>query len=346
MKLITLHIIHRRIVLVLAAMMLALSALAGKVSITARIDSTAIIMGNQLYLRYQIVQDAGTIGHLVIENPDRLTPDIDIIDDTQADTTDLGNNRIQIDRALLIQAFDSGIYQIPAARYVVGADTFRSNPLNLKVIPVPVDTLADIHGYADIDYDAVPFVLSDWIPDFIYDYWWAWLIAIAIVAIAGWLYHRYRKGLPLRPKKVIVVPPYDEAVAALEKLKADKLWQNGREKEYYTSITDILRRYIDRRFGINAVEMTSEQIIATLRENNETRAVNSQLQMILEVADLVKFANERPLPDDNEAAWQRARDFVEATKPLAEEDADKDADDKPADNVEPRDKESTDDSVK
>ena len=76
--------------------------------------------------------------------------------------------------------------------------------------------------------------------------------------------------------------------------------------------------YIDRRFHINAVEMTSSQIIDTLKKNDETRAVNEQLEMILEVADIVKFANARPLADDNEVAYQRAVNFVEATRPIEE----------------------------
>lgn len=91
-------------------------------------------------------------------------------------------------------------------------------------------------------------------------------------------------------------------------------------------MTDILRVYIDRRFEINAVEMTSSQIVETLKKNEETRAVNEQLSMILEVADIVKFANVRPLADDNELAYQRALNFVEATKPVeAEEKSGKEA---------------------
>ena len=77
--------------------------------------------------------------------------------------------------------------------------------------------------------------------------------------------------------------------------------------------------YIDRRFDINAVEMTSSQIIDTLKRNDETRAVNEQLEMILEIADIVKFANARPLADDNEVAYQRAVNFVEATRPVVED---------------------------
>ena len=162
----------------------------------------------------------------------------------------------------------------------------------------------------------VPFNLLDWLPD----YWWAWLIALLLIGAGTWIYIKFhKKGVnPLKPRKRRL-PPYEEAMYNLQRLKDAQLWQKGQEKEYFTGLTDILRVYIDRRFDINAVEMTSSQIIDTLKRNEETRAVNEQLEMILEVADIVKFANARPLADDNEVAYQRAVNFVEATRPVVEQ---------------------------
>ena len=102
---------------------------------------------------------------------------------------------------------------------------------------------------------------------------------------------------------------------ALHELKDSKLWQQGQEKAYYTTLTEILRVYIDQRFHINAMEMTSTQIVETLRRNEETKAVNQQLRDILEMADFVKFAKLRPLPDDNVQVMRYAENFVEETKP-------------------------------
>lgn len=113
----------------------------------------------------------------------------------------------------------------------------------------------------------------------------------------------------------MLVPPYDRAIQALHELKDSKLWQQGQEKAYYTTLTEILREYIDERFHINAMEMTSSQIIETLHRNEEIKAVNRQLRDILEMADFVKFAKMRPLPDDNEQVMRYAETFVEETKP-------------------------------
>ena len=98
-------------------------------------------------------------------------------------------------------------------------------------------------------------------------------------------------------------------------MRDSKLWQQGQEKQYYTRLVDILREYIDSRFGINAMEMTSAEIIRALKSNQDMREVNNYLNDILSMADFVKFAKMRPMPDDNERVMRRAFDFVELTRP-------------------------------
>lgn len=292
---------------------------AGDITFNASIDSLVILMGKQTILHYQIVQDKDINGTILLDNPQFIAPNVEISGVAADDTTDLGNNRVEIHRALIVQSFDSGIWEIPAAKYVIGHDTIFSNELALKVIPVDVDSLETIHDYKNTE--SVPFNPFDFIPDFIYYYWRIWLLIILLI-IAGLCYYytRRKKEDMVSVQEKPLLPPYEEAIEALDKLKIDKLWQSGQNKEYYTRLTDILRRYIDRRFGINAVEMTTTQIIDTLKRNDETRAVNQQLKQILEVADFVKFANMHTLPDDNETAWNRAEKFVNDTKPLPPEE--------------------------
>ena len=153
------------------------------------------------------------------------------------------------------------------------------------------------------------------------------LILLIILFIGAGIYSYFKwfkKGeMPLKKKKKII-PPYDEAMMKLTQLKAEHLWESGQDKEYFTRLTDILRNYIDRRFSINAMEMTTGQIIDVLRRNEETMPVNEQLNKILEMADFVKFAKMRPLPEDNEVAYQRAINFVNETKPIVIENENKD----------------------
>ncbi len=118
----------------------------------------------------------------------------------------------------------------------------------------------------------------------------------------------------IRPKEK-PVPPYDMAMGSLNRLRADKLCEQGREKEFYTRLTDILRIYLQGRFGINAMEMTSTQIRHSIQANEETRLSKRNMDAVLEMADFVKFAKMRPLPDDNTRAFNSAMQFVEDTKP-------------------------------
>ena len=298
------HIVMAAIVLLAAVP----AAWGGNVTFKAKLDSATLLMGKTTTLHLEITQDKDARGFF----PGNAM--VEIAERPAADTIDLDNNRIQINRDLIIQSFDSGMWIIKPIPYVVNGDTAFCNQLTLKVLPVDVSQMKDINDIKPVE--DVPFNLLDWLPD----YWWAWLLGLLLIGAGIWAYRKYyKKGInPLKPNKKRL-PPYEEAMINLQNLKAAQLWQQGQEKEYFTGLTDILRVYIDRRFHINAVEMTSSQIIDTLKKNEETKAVNEQLEMILEIADIVKFANARPLADDNEVAYQRAVNFVEATRPVVEQ---------------------------
>ena len=304
------------IVAIFLMMSLSLKIVAqGNVVVRAKLDSTVLLMGKQTTLHIELLQNKDVVGRFVGDDAPNLTDMVEVADRKKADTTDLGNNRIQINRDIIIQSFDSGAYLIPPQVYIVGKDTFKTNQLTLKVLPVKVDSLATVHDYKPVA--DVPFKILDLLPSFIADYWWIYLIILFLVGIGLLVYFKWiKKGtLPLLSQKK-ELPPFEEAIKSLEDLKQRQLWQSGQDKEYYTYLTDILRRYIYRRFDINAIEMTSSQIIDVLKKNDETRAVNEQLNMVLEIADFVKFAKVRPLPDDNEVAYQRALHFVNETKPI------------------------------
>mgnify|MGYP004444012461 FL=1 len=296
---------------------LCLSVQAGVIKVSAKLDSTVLLMGKQTALNIEITQDKGVQGVLLNELRDTLVKAVEIADRPLADTTDIENNRIQINKKLIIQSFDSGVYVLPPLQYLVGRDTILSNHVSLKVIPVRIDSMTTVHDYAPVA--DVKFRLLDFVPDFIADYWWLYFLILAIIALAIFVYYKWlRHGqIPLMPKKKII-PPYEEAIARLQQLKERKLWQNGQEKQYYTELTDILRVYITRRFGISATEMTSGQLLEALRTNEQTSQVQHRLSETLEISDLVKFANISALADDNEISFRRVQNFVDDTKPAPE----------------------------
>lgn len=288
---------------------------AGNTRIAVKLDSAKVLMGKTTKLHIDITQDKGLNGLLSNIIADTLSSVVEIADKGKNDTTALDNNRLQIKRDLTLQAFEPGTYQLPPIIYIVGNDTLKSEQLTLTVDSIQVDTNGNIKDYKPIIDE--PFKLLDMVPNAISNYWWAWLIGIALIATALFAYFKwFKKGInPLKPIKKRL-PPYEEAMINLENLKKQNLWQNGQEKEYYTGLTDILRVYIDRRFGINAVEMTSTEIMEKIRQNKDAHIANDQLNNVLEIADFVKFANMHTLADDNELSFQRAVNFVEQTKPV------------------------------
>lgn len=306
---------------IIAVMLCTSTSIANNIIVSAKMDSAVLLMGKKTAIHLEIVQNKNEKGVLLGEqaSPDTLNSFVEVSKRYQADTVDLGNERIQINREIIVQSFDSGLYVLPPFKFVVGKDTFKSDLLSLKVVPVKVDSLNTIHDFKPV---AEPeFHFSDLFPEFLVKYWWA--ILLALLFIAGIIYSYlkwFKKGtVPFVSKPEVIVPPYEEAIMKLTQLKSEKLWEAGQDKEYFTRLTDILRNYLDRRFAINAMEMTTSQIMAVLRKNEETLSVNDQLNKVLDMADFVKFAKMRPLPEDNEVAYQRAINFVNETKPVVVE---------------------------
>lgn len=279
----------------------------------AELTNRHIVMGDTTSMRLEIVQPKNVVAMAGLEVKDSVSSVVELGEIIACDTIDLGNNRIQINATYIVQAFDSGEWHLNPA-LVIKPDTIRCDiPLVIKVSPVKVDPNGDIKDFAPV-FTPIRKLL-DYVPNWVVSFWWVWALILAAVALLLAYLKWWRKGKnPLKRVKKRL-PPYEEAVKRLHMLKGMQLWQNGREKDYYTGLTDILREYINRRFSVNAVEMTSSEIIDALKHNAETQLVNDQLSEILAVADFVKFAGQRPLADDNERSFQRAVNFVDATKP-------------------------------
>lgn len=296
------------------------STMNAKVSVKARLDSVDLLMGKLTTLSLEVVQDKGKPGGFpLFRDVDPSKGYVGVCGDSielrtsyKADTVELGSGRIQINYKVPLQAFDSGTYRLPQFVYVSESDSARSNALTLNVVPVNVTAEDPIAGLAPVADPENPSIL-DAVPDWIYNYWWVILILILAAVAAIWAVKRYKKeGTVLKKKPE--PSPYHVAMTRLRELKAKNLWEQGMEKEYFTQLTDILRIYLDRRFGINAMEMTSREIMDRLYDS-DVKDKRDYVRQILSVADFVKFAKVRPLPADNIAAYENAVKFVEETKP-------------------------------
>lgn len=290
----------------------------------ATLDSAYIEMGRITSLHVEAVGDISDDALLFM--PDSLWTDVEVATRGEQKIKDLGNGRKELREDIILQAFDSGLYTLPPVLLIQGNEVYESNRPALKVVPADIDSLKTINDYYDAQAPARNFF--DFLPDVVTDYGLWILLGIIVILLALYIYFKWIKQgrIPLIPAKK-PIPPYDLAISKLEELKNEGLWEKGNEKEFYTRLVDILRNYMDGRFGINAMEMTSSQILKALRENESTKLPEKYVSKVLETADFVKFAKVRPMPEDNSASFRSALQFVEDTRPVEEP-----TDDKPSTN--------------
>ena len=303
-------------------LMLTFAAKAQDVKILASIDSTQLAIGQQTLIHYEVTQDLSQNVSFPIFK-DTLIRGIEILKVFPQDTTVLSETRIAVKQDILVTSFDSALYFIPGAEFISENNVYKSNPLALKVLTYEIDPestdVFDIKNIRKPD-----FVLSDY-------YWIIICIVLIILAALGvWFaYKRWKNRvgnaemLDNTPK----IPPYDQAILSLDELKEKKLWQQGFNKEYYTSLTDILRKYLNDEYGINAMEMTTSEILQAIKNNENVKPALNNLKQILELSDFVKFAKMTPLKDDNEMSMANALIFVNETKPKPVEVEDEDSED-------------------
>ncbi|MCM1320359.1 MAG: hypothetical protein NC217_08280 [Muribaculaceae bacterium] len=296
-------------------------------SITATLDSTVMLMGNVTRLNIKVEKPSDVKGHFPLFNDNTSAPYVTLLNDTvelskafTSDTTSLPQGLQRVIYHIPVQVFDSGEYKIPGLKYVMGSDTLTSNQVDLKIVPVKNVTKDDpISDYTDV-VDPEGGSWLDKVPESLIVYWWAYLlgliILIAIVLlIIYWYKHRARKSKNLKPE----LPPYEEAVRSLNILKDKQLWQHGKNELYFVELTDILRRYLSRRFDISAPEMTTTQFLDEASRNPKLASHNAELKRLLELADFIKFAKGQSLPAENEEAFNIVRRFADETRPTKEE---------------------------
>lgn len=285
-------------------------AYAQKTLIDVAIDSAAILIGEQTTLHLTVTSDNGRSVQIVIPN-DTLMAGVEVLNLSKPDSTVIENNRLLIKQDILITSFDSSLYLLPPLKVIDGTDTVYSNQVALKVTPIPVnaDKPEEFNDIKEIWKP--PFVLADYYP-IIYGV----LFALFLICVVGYIIQRIRSKKSLIPfkKEEPKLPPYEQAIKELDEIKQQKLWQQGRNKEYYTLITDTLRKYIVDRFGVNAMEMTSGEILDILKEEEGAKTVYANLKQILQLSDYVKFAKMQPLPDENDQSMKYAYLFVDQTK--------------------------------
>jgi hypothetical protein len=156
---------------------------------------------------------------------------------------------------------------------------------------------------------------------FIKNYWWLILLSLLVIAGVFYYFFYYKKDKkPIFFKVKPKLPAHIIALAKLEKIRVEKIWNKGQIKEYHVQITDVVREYIENRFGVFAKEMTSSEVLESFINSKLVESdLLEKLRQILELADAVKFAKLQALQNENDLSLKNSFEFVESTKEILEE---------------------------
>jgi hypothetical protein len=290
------------------------------VKVKAELDTSSILIGQQTKLTLSIQYKVNTNDRIRIQWPeitDTLRKEIEVVSQTKIDTLIPDKNdpyTFLQSKSVYLTSFDSGYWAMPPFKFIVNGDTtgVYTDALLLTVSTVPVDTtlaIKDIKQPFSVEYSWI-----DWIKDHKLLLGGILLGILVAALIIYLLVKNAKKPAPVIEEKVILVPPHVTALEKLESLKAQKLWQEGKLKPYHIALTDIIREYIENRFKIQALEQTTEEILYGFRNVAIDAESKEKLRQILLLGDLVKFAKEQPLPNENEMSMSNAFDFIHGTK--------------------------------
>ncbi|MBQ19543.1 MAG: hypothetical protein CMD31_02195 [Flavobacteriales bacterium] len=306
----------KKFIYIFVALLLPNFALLGQnVAVKAVLDTNFLMIGEQTQLHFITTYQDKNTQILFPQLNDTIIKEIEVLSKSPIDTSIAdANGLFSQSQSILITSFDSGYYVVPPFYFIINGDTVESDPLLLEVQNMEVDTANAIF---DIKQPlSEPFSIKDWLKDN-----WVWLAAILAALIGIFFLVRYlRREKPVVEEKIIPkIPVHEIALGKLRQLNEQQLWQNGKIKAYHSEISEILREYIEERYQVNALEETTSEIMHGLRLHQIPEELKLKLSQTLTLADLVKFAKEQPLTNENENSLTNAIEFVEATKMIEPE---------------------------
>ncbi|MEM0517500.1 DUF4381 domain-containing protein [Aequorivita flava] len=250
--------------------------------VTSSVDSTKIKIGEEILYTINVQIDSTDV--VVFPEEQTFAP-LEMIESYKTDTTFEGTKYRLIKKYGLTQ-FDSGNYTIPPQRIFINNNPFLTDSIKVEVADVPVDTtkqkMFDIKPAVEVKGPRFEWLLLLY-----------WLVPIVlIIVIAIYLFQRKKRKDAAQKQ----LPPYEEAIVALKTLDNSQLLKENKNKEYYSNLTIIVKRYLDREVDEAALESTSDELITRLMMHKDAGSFDFDLETIRKLdsifkrADLVKFA--------------------------------------------------------
>lgn len=287
------------------------SPLFAQVSVEVRIDSIEMLIGEQVHVSLAVTAgDNANVAMPTFKPQQMVTPGVEVLAGTAMQKQSIDNGMAVYSCVYTLTSFDGNLYYLPPFVVKVDGKEYKSKSLALKVLEVPVDTVNVDKFFGPADVQDNPFSWREWSIPF-----WFSVIMLLLGAVGYYLYVRLRTGKPVIAHIRVVkrLLPHQKAMKAIERIKEEKLVQSENQKEYYTMLTDTLRNYIRERYGFNAMEMTSSEIIANLTATADAKSLD-ELRELFRTADLVKFAKYSTLINENDMNLVNAIAFINQTK--------------------------------
>lgn len=282
-----------------------------QVSVEAVIDSIQIFVGQQAHVTLTATaKENAKVEFPQFKPTEYITPGVEVLDRQELEQKAQDNGFVSRSMVYTMTSFDDTLYYLPPMTVKIDGKPYKSKSLALKVLTIEVDTLHAEQFFGPKDVQDNPFQWSDWSLPF-----WLSVLMLVLLGIAYYLYLRLRDNKPIISHIRIVkrLLPHQKAMKEIEQIKADKMVSSENSKEYYTKLTDTLRKYIEERYGFFAMEMTSSEIIERLMASQDQKALD-ELRQLFTTADLVKFAKYSTLINENDANLVNAIDFINQTK--------------------------------
>lgn len=285
----------RTFLLCFAALFLSFQAAA---QVELRADSNHVETGNPLVLQLKISATLGKPDSLNLGAWSDILPRQNIVN--QSDWQSDGQFFTKTLTALFFEEDSIDLPPLPVA--FRDGNLNYSNPLRIIVSATP--SSEDLNDMAPIkNIHREPTRWTDY---------WPWMLGVLVVLTLLGLLFRMANRMPATriQSRSIEIAPHELALKKLD-LLAQKQWTSkGLVKAHYAELSFIVREYLEKRFGIPALESTTEETLGYLDNRDFPKYLSQQLQTLLQQADLAKFAKIIPAESFHAEAFQLSRDII------------------------------------
>ena len=290
-----------------------------QVSVEQRLDSMEMLIGEHVHLTISAILPQGKkVNFPKHKTGGELEPGIEILDISKIDTQYVDDGKIKLSRKYTLTSFEDTLYYIHPQPVIIDGKCYSGKDLALKVSTVEVDTAKKDLMLIPFGIQSAPMLFSDWIPVILFA-----LLFILSITVVIYCKRRLKDNKPILHHLRLIrrQPPHQKALKALGKLQQQKI-AGSDVKQYYTHLTDIIRRYLKDQQGFDAMEMTTDEILTHLQQSSISEQ-NAVLSPILQTADLVKFAKYNIGADEIAHHTQEAKRYITLTKTDAVETEEK-----------------------